>query len=180
MGNIVNIGPKGSKLDWDNWGKPITDAVNQLWILANPPTFRIYQQNDAPQNMANVTWQALSFDKEVYDTDNGHDLVINKSRYTCVTPGLWEFTGKISWDSNTVGRRQSRWLLNGATVVLGSETSQPPASSASAIPASTCQQRMAVGDYIELQGNQDSGGTRTTSYLNDGFTSYMAGRLIAL
>jgi hypothetical protein len=28
---IVQIGPKGSKLDWDNWGKPITDAVNTLW-----------------------------------------------------------------------------------------------------------------------------------------------------
>lgn len=28
MANRVNIGPKGSKLDWDNWGKPITDAVN--------------------------------------------------------------------------------------------------------------------------------------------------------
>jgi len=28
MANRVNIGPKGSKLDWDNWGKPMTDAVN--------------------------------------------------------------------------------------------------------------------------------------------------------
>lgn len=28
MANRINIGPKGSKLDWDNWGKPITDAVN--------------------------------------------------------------------------------------------------------------------------------------------------------
>lgn len=27
MTDIV-IGPKGSKLDWDNWGKPMTDAVN--------------------------------------------------------------------------------------------------------------------------------------------------------
>jgi hypothetical protein len=33
MGNIVNIGPKGSKLDYDNWGVPITNAVNQLWNL---------------------------------------------------------------------------------------------------------------------------------------------------
>lgn len=27
MADII-IGPKGSKLDWDNWGKPMTDAVN--------------------------------------------------------------------------------------------------------------------------------------------------------
>jgi hypothetical protein len=33
MSNIVNIGPKGSKLDYDNWGVPITNAVNQLWTL---------------------------------------------------------------------------------------------------------------------------------------------------
>jgi len=33
MSNVVNIGPKGSKLDWDNWGKPMTDAVNTLWDL---------------------------------------------------------------------------------------------------------------------------------------------------
>lgn len=29
MANRVNIGAKGTKLDWDNWGKPITDAVNE-------------------------------------------------------------------------------------------------------------------------------------------------------
>lgn len=28
MANRVNIGAKGSKLDWDNWGKPVTDAIN--------------------------------------------------------------------------------------------------------------------------------------------------------
>jgi hypothetical protein len=28
MANRVNIGAKGSQLDWDNWGKPMTDAVN--------------------------------------------------------------------------------------------------------------------------------------------------------
>lgn len=29
MANRINIGPKGSKLDWDNWGKPVTDAINE-------------------------------------------------------------------------------------------------------------------------------------------------------
>ena len=29
MPNRINIGAKGTKLDWDNWGKPITDAVNE-------------------------------------------------------------------------------------------------------------------------------------------------------
>lgn len=29
MPNRINIGAKGTKLDYDNWGKPITDAVNE-------------------------------------------------------------------------------------------------------------------------------------------------------
>ena len=28
MANRVNIGPQGTKLDWTNWGKPVTDAIN--------------------------------------------------------------------------------------------------------------------------------------------------------
>ena len=30
MVNRITIGPPGSILDWDNWGKPITDAVNEI------------------------------------------------------------------------------------------------------------------------------------------------------
>jgi hypothetical protein len=29
MTDRITIGPPGSILDWDNWGKPITDAVNE-------------------------------------------------------------------------------------------------------------------------------------------------------
>ena len=31
MTNKITIGPPGSKLDWDNWGKPVTDAINELF-----------------------------------------------------------------------------------------------------------------------------------------------------
>lgn len=179
MPNIVNIGPKGSKLDWDNWGKPITDAVNNLWLLANPPVFRVYQITTG-QNIVNNTWVPITFNAEDYDSDNGHDNTTNNSRYTVVTAGLWEFTGKIAWDGNVVNRRQSRWFKNGVTDVIGSESSQAPAATISALPAMTVQVRMAVGDYIELHGAQDSGGTRTTNVGNVAITSYMAGRLIAL
>jgi hypothetical protein len=35
VANRINIGPKGSKLDWDNWGKPVTDAINEFDAAIN-------------------------------------------------------------------------------------------------------------------------------------------------
>lgn len=29
MATRITIGPPGSKLDWDNWGKPVTDLLNE-------------------------------------------------------------------------------------------------------------------------------------------------------
>lgn len=178
MSNIVNIGPKGSKLDYDNWGKPMTDAMNQLWLIANPPNFRVYQTVSA--NIATGGWTTMDFQAEEFDTDNGHDNSTNPSRYTVVTAGLWSFSGKVAWDNNTTDRRQTRWFKNGTTVVLGSENSVAPASTLTIQQAATVEVRMAVGDYIQLQAGQGSGGTRTTFVSNTDATSYMAGRLVAL
>jgi len=178
MPNIVNIGPKGSKLDYDNWGKPITDAVNNLWLLANPPIFRVYQT--VSQNIPTGGWTSMDFQAEEFDTDNGHDNTTNPSRFTVVTPGLWSFSGKVAWDSNTTDRRQTRWRKNGSTVVIGSENSVAPASTLTIQQAATVEVRMAVGDYIELQAGHGSGTTRTTFVSNTDATSHMAGRLVAI
>lgn len=35
MADRITIGPPASKLDWDNWGKPMTDAVNEHDELIN-------------------------------------------------------------------------------------------------------------------------------------------------
>lgn len=49
MANRVNIGPKGSKLDWDNWGKPVTDAINdyenRIALLESEQTLASYTLN---------------------------------------------------------------------------------------------------------------------------------------
>ena len=179
MTNIVNIGPKGSKLDWDNWGKPITDAVNQLWLLANPPTFRIYQTTPA-QSLANGAFVPINFNNEEFDTDNGHDNTTNPSRYTVVTAGVWEFGGKMSFDVAAAGgRRIAQWQKNGV-VIPGSEHSMPPAVTASLLPVEPVFVRMAVGDYIQLVIAQDSGSTLNTFVGTAAAGSFMQGRLIAL
>jgi hypothetical protein len=150
----------------------VTDMANMaadidtlLTLQINKPAFHLTQVGVA-QNILNNTFTSITFNTEAIDVPapGGHDLVTNTSRYTVQTGhgGLWLVSAKQGWDGNTTGRRLSRFLINGATVVPGSEHSVPPASTALLQPVATYPVRLSAGDYIEFQQAQDSGGTRTT------------------
>lgn len=138
------------------------DVDALLTLLVTKPRFKIVQT--AAQAFANATWTSVTFDGEdaaVPDTANGHDNVTNNSRYTVQAghSGLWLISGKMSWANSTTNRRQTRYRINGATVIVGSEVAHAPASSAPQTPAPTMVMNLVAGDYIELQASQDSGGS---------------------
>lgn len=152
-----------------------SDADSLLSLLVNPPRFKVYQ--DFAQSFANNTFVSVQFNQEEFDSANGHDNVTNNTRYT-VQPGhggLWLLSGKMSWATNTTNRRQNRWFINGATVVLGSELSTAPATTAPQPTSATMIIPLSAGDYIEMQVGQDSGGSLSTGLFGASTYPWMAG-----
>lgn len=141
-------------------GVDIQAILDQIEFLTSPPIAQMRQQ--VGQSISNATFTALTFDTEVFDNFGGHDTATNTSRYTCQVAGYYQLSGKIAWTGNATGRRASQWFQNG-TVISGSQVAHA-ATSASDVEHNliTMDVLLAVDDYVELMGFQDSGGSLST------------------
>lgn len=130
---------------------------------ATTPAFRLYQS--AAQSIANATNSVLTFDTEDLDTDNGHSLVTNTSRYTAAVAGWYFVSGTVQYTSNTTGNRLVWIAKNGTTInQVGRPTSST--SNTMGIQVSTLVYMNGSTDYIEVGTYQTSGGALNTLTAN--------------
>lgn len=130
------------------------DPIN---FLLAPPAAALRQS--ATTSLTTSVWGAIGFDTEDEDNVSGHDTVTNNSRYTAVYAGWYMCSGGINFAANATGQRGARWAVNGTAYNGGIGVLVPPnASGATAISATTQRLFLNVGDYVELQGFQSSGG----------------------
>lgn len=130
-----------------------------IYALA-PPLAMVHQESS--QSLTSSSWTAITMDTETYDTADGHSTSTNTSRYTAVYPGYYLLGGGVTYAGNTTGRRGARWAVNGS-VIPGSATLQVATSATSVgVTARGMVTYLTVGDYVELQGYQDSGGALST------------------
>lgn len=115
---------------------------------------RVYNSGNISIN--NAAWTQLTFDTERYDYDTMHDLVVNPSRLTCRTAGLYLIIANVEWQISQVGRRLTRIILNGATWIGGDE--RAPQDTGYAAPCVSTIYELAISDYVELDVYQSSGG----------------------
>jgi hypothetical protein len=114
---------------------------------------RVY--NSANQSISNVTWTALTFDSESFDTGALHSTASNTSRLTVPWAGKWRFWVQVQWDA-AAGSRGLRILKNGATVEALAEYVAAPATTFSP-PMLMVTLDLAASDYCEALVFQDSG-----------------------
>jgi hypothetical protein len=98
---------------------------------------------------------ALSFDTEVYDTDDSHSTSVNPSRLVCKTAGVYRVFGAFWWADTPAQARQVWFVKNGDAANNTFATSQ------SSVRANTLsgEVALAAGDYVEMFVQQSSGGT---------------------
>lgn len=149
----------GAVLTASQWNANNRDVEN--WLLA-PALLQI--RATSTQALANNTQTAILFDTEDVDSTGMHSTSSNTSRATAVYPGWYQFNGGIPIASNATGRRGYRFNSNGSAVIPGSAVMTPPVNgNPTQIPGRTILIFMNVGDYIEAQGYQDSGGSLNTT-----------------
>lgn len=132
-------------------------ATNSVLAAAIGTLPRAKVKRAAAQSISNGTETVFAFDTEEFDTDNMHDNTTNNNRITIVTAGLYQAGLLVNWVAATGVQRQIALRKNGVSQVFDIE----PVVSGSVGVYTRVQSpfEMAVGDYFDATGVQDSGGS---------------------
>lgn len=134
---------------------------NNFNFVLNPPAFAGYQ--NTVQSLNNTNWTSLNLDAETYDNYSGHSNTVNNSRYTIQVPGWYTVVGTYAAAGNSTGFRAVRIAKNGVSSPLGFASYSGATTSAGiSINTPTSDIQLAVGDFLEVQGWQSSGGNLNT------------------
>jgi hypothetical protein len=141
------------------------NVCNGLLFLLNPPIFTGVQT--VVQSIPNTTWTTISLDTTQVDTYGGHSTVTNTSRYVAQVAGYYSVCGVAVIDSNATSARGARITKNGGIVQGAASFYVPPSANAAAVPTPIHEVYLNVGDYVELQVWQGSGGNMNTGVYSD-------------
>ena len=114
--------------------------------------------NSANISVAHNTAVKLTFNEEDYDTDSMHSTSSNTSRITFNTAGKYLVWGSAQWATTSGGRRQLSIKLNDTSFVAANEFASVADASTNPLQQVMCTYEFSVGDYVELQAVQTSGG----------------------
>ena len=140
--------------------RPAPDALLVAVLGPGSPVGARAYNSGGINHTLTAQWVALALDSERFDTDAMHSLTSNPSRLTCRTPGLYTLSGHLTFAANATGYRQVCLRLNASTFLAVNATPNLGAAAAVNLSVATLY-KLAVGDYVELHGWQNSGGTLT-------------------
>lgn len=132
------------------------NVFNGLTYLLNPPVFLGYQ--GVVQSIANSSWVTVALDSTSFDTYGGHSNSTNNSRYTAQVAGYHQLSGIVSFAASSSGFRAARFAVNGGAVVAGTAYAIANGVFPTIMPTVTRDIYLNVGDYVELNAWQNSGG----------------------
>lgn len=147
--------------DTDIDANQITDRRMVLGAVAPAPFVGARVYRSSGQTIPDSTTTVISFANETEDSDGFHDNATNPSRLTVPSgkAGVYLVTGTLAWAVNSTGERIVRITKNGTAVqeVLWRGDSGTNGQ----YMQITALVDLGVGDYVELDGSQNSGGDLT-------------------
>ncbi len=150
-------------------GRSTTDTWQQMGLFFDPPACRVFRSTN--QSIPNITWTALIFDNEAYDTNGMHDNAITPTRITINTPGLYLLTSTVIFAPAT-GNRLTGFRKNNLSPTDPTEGFAAGTGNASNEAGFTLTQvvKAIAGDYWEVMVWQGSGGALNASVIDGGLT----------
>lgn len=153
-----------------------TDLRDGLTFLLSPPRGLLHKSTN--QSVPNNAYTSITWNSEQYDNDGAHSDITNPGRYTAQTAGWFEFHALIQFDAiSATGERIAQFLKNGAGSPFGMMEIRP-----SSVNAATCLimgwSLMSVGDFVEAQAYQSSGGALNVLPTFNSAPSYLIARWI--
>lgn len=142
------------------------DAIN---FLTNRPITEVYQT--ASQSLANGAFTAITMDSTVFDPNGQHSNTTNNSRVTCQVAGWYSVSGGVSYLTNTTGSRGALIYKNGTALTQATGGIVAASNAIHVAMTGEVLIQLAVGDYVELYGWQNSGGALSTA--GSGYYPYL-------
>jgi len=133
----------------------IASTIVLTSYVTSPIVARVY--HNTSQTISNVTWTALAFNSETFDTDTLHDTSTNNSRLTVERDGYYRINANASFASNSTGNRRMRFRVNGSTDWAAIK--QNAVSGTTHDLSLSTLVRLSSSDYIEVEVYQNSTGS---------------------
>jgi hypothetical protein len=150
------VGTNGQILTADS-----TAATGLKWAtISTSPTFvGVLAYRSSNYSLSNGTGTIVPFDAETIDSNGFHDNVTNSSRLTVPSgkAGKYWVVAGSQYAQNSTGIRSTALRVNGSTYVQ-STGAVPLSSSGTSVYAQTLLD-LSVGDYVEMDAYQNSGGS---------------------
>jgi hypothetical protein len=154
----IGVGANNTVLTADS-----SEATGLKWATPAATGFVGCSLNNSStnQSLSNATNTLINFGTEIFDTDAFHTGG-SPTRVTIPAgkAGYYLVLGTVTYATNASGQRQCNILKNGGS--LFANTSYPSGGIVQVRASGIIN--LAVADYIELQGYQDSGGSLNVVY----------------
>jgi catechol-2,3-dioxygenase len=122
---------------------------------------RVYSSGNFTHDSSG-NWLSIPFDSERWDTDGMHSTSVNNDRLTVVTPGWYIISGSVRFAANAAGTRVLRIMLKATDSIAQQRHASLGVTDAVQMTLTTMYY-LAVGDYVTLDGWQDTGGSLVIS-----------------
>jgi hypothetical protein len=151
-----------SEIETGAYGNSVRDALN---FLLNPPLLRVNQATI--QTLTTAVWTSISQDGSTFDPYGMHSNTTNNTRATAIVSGWYLPSGGVAFAAGATGTRGARFAVNGTAVPGTAQFGPPTASGSLAIAAISLPVFLSAGDYLEIQGVQNSGANLSTLVATD-------------
>jgi hypothetical protein len=120
-------------------------------------------QNTAQNISGAGVFTAITLDATALDTDGMHSNVTNNSRATCQVAGWYLVIGTIAFSANASNARVTQVYKNGTPLTYAQSAAQAVnAGGPWTVTQIANLVQLAVSDYVEIYGYQNSGSTLAT------------------
>ncbi len=121
--------------------------------LAGGPAARV--RASAATAIPDSAFTTIPFNLETFDVTNMHGAVVNSSRITIATAGLYVIGANVSWAANAAPALELSLRVNGTTFVA--RVRQAPAGMSTSDQSVSTLVDLNAGDYVEVVVRQASG-----------------------
>ena len=129
---------------------------------------KVRATNSGNQTLSTGIGTVLTWDTETFDTNNIHSTVTNNSRHTAQRAGYYRIEGLARWGTESAtGVTEVFVKLNGATTIYGYDM---PANLGNIGQPVSFIYYLNLNDYVEMIGQQSSGGNKTVTSLYSFFS----------
>jgi hypothetical protein len=169
-GNIITSADSGTVTGTMLASATVAQSNLAANVAGNGPAFSAYV--NGAQTVGNSSWTRMSINTTSFDTA----IAVNTSTYRFTAPvaGYYYMSGQVSFVGSSTGYAQMALYVNNSATNNGNAA--PNNTNVGAQVSLAAIVLLAVNDYVELYGWQNSGGNLNTQ--NSSTQNYLSGVLV--